>query len=78
MEGKATLVNMAETPIELRNGEHYPKEYLEKLQKLIVRNSLNIAKVQMMTMGGKPLPEKLRLVVDQANSMTVMPALELK
>ena len=56
MEGKATLARMAEVPVELRNGEHYSKEYLEKLMKLIVRNSLNIAKVQMMTIGGKQLP----------------------
>jgi hypothetical protein len=56
----------------------YSNEYLESVQKLIVRNSLNVAKISMMTMGGKSPPKKTRLLVDLSNSINICPALEIK
>lgn len=64
MNGKNRLAQMSSVGENCRNMDAYSNEYLEQVMKLIVRNSLNVAKVSMMTMGGKTPPAKTRLLVD--------------
>ena len=53
MQGKFLLAQIASLPEAVRNAQCYSNEYLSSLQKLVIRNSLNVAKISMMTMGGK-------------------------
>jgi len=78
MSPKSRLAQMSSVSEDIRNTEVYSNEYLESFMKLIVRNSMNVAKISMMTMGGKTPPPKTRLLVDHTNSMNILPALEVK
>jgi len=78
MSAKSRLAQMSSVPEDIRNTEVYSNEYLESVMKLIVRNSMNVAKISMMTMGGKTPPPKTRIFVDLTNSMNILPALEVK
>ena len=73
-DAAAKLGRLAGTPETARNSEVLPTATLQQLQRLAVRNSLNVAKLRMM----KAKVGELSLVIDAANSMPMCPAFELQ
>jgi hypothetical protein len=75
---KDTIGKMLALPENMRNTMVYTDEYLSNLQKLTVRNSLNVVKIMMMTAGGKTLDPKMRILPDYTNSLQLCLALQIK
>ena len=64
---------LASTREDARCSEVLPSATLQQLQRLAVRNSLNVAKLKMM----KGKTGELTLLIDAANSLPMCPALNL-
>lgn len=74
--GAARLGKLATTPEDLRSTEIYSTAKLQELQKIAVRNSLNIVKLKMQRQ--KAENGELMLVVDRENSVPECPVLDLQ
>ena len=72
--GAARIGRLLNTPESVRNAEILSTDTLKQLQKVTIRNSLNVAKLKMM----KDKASEMTLVIDYANSMSMCPALDLQ
>ena len=72
--GGQKLGKLAQTQESLRNVEVYPTAKLQALQRLSVRNSLNIVKLKM----NQAKVDEFVLVIDRENSLPECPALDLR
>lgn len=70
MTGKNMIQRLISTDENARNNKHLSKEFLEKLSKLAVMNSLCITKVQMY--GANAIVK-----INKANSLPILPAFDV-
>ena len=70
MEGQKLIKKLIDTDEGSRNNKHLSKEYLEKIQKLAVLNSLNVSKINMY--GTNTV-----IKINKQNSLPILPAIDV-
>ena len=71
IDGKNVLQRLIETDEPMRNGKYLDKQYLEKVQRIAVMNSLNLMKANMYG-------EKGVLKINKDQSIMVMPLIDIE